>query len=107
MTTVGSGEIARQAWSIHVCGTVQGVGFRPFVHRVATGLGLDGNVRNVDGDVFIEAAGSPAALDALTRALRSEAPPHAVVRQVAVTRTVATAPATGAGFAVLTSGSRT
>src|ERR1700692_4581336 len=39
---------------IAVHGTVQGVGFRPFVYRLAVELGLEGTVRNTDGHVVIE-----------------------------------------------------
>jgi hydrogenase maturation protein HypF len=88
--------------SIRVRGTVQGVGFRPFVHRVASGLGLDGTVRNVGGDVLIEALGPVDALDALAEAVRSHAPTHAVVREVTVTTSPRVLPA-GRGFAVAAS----
>src|SRR6186997_2275066 len=88
---------AREVWSIRVEGTVQGVGFRPFVHRVATGLGLDGVVRNVGGDVQIEVAGPPAALAALARALREQPPPNAVVTRVSVTPDGGESAAIGAG----------
>ncbi len=60
-------------------GTVQGVGFRPFVYRLAHALGLGGRVRNDAGGVTVEAFGSPAALDELTRRLRSDHPPAAAV----------------------------
>ncbi len=55
-------------------GVVQGVGFRPFVHGLATRLELGGYVRN-DGDgVVIEVEGPVGALDAFTIALQEEAP---------------------------------
>ncbi len=65
-------------------GVVQGVGFRPFVWRLATELGLAGRVRNAAGRVEIEAAGPPAALDAFARRLRTDAPPRARVERVTV-----------------------
>jgi hydrogenase maturation protein HypF len=89
--------------SIRVRGTVQGVGFRPFVYRVATGLGLDGTVRNVGGEVLIEAAGRAEVLDALAEALRAEAPGPAVVREVTVTPLRDAPVAGGRGFAVVDS----
>ncbi len=68
---------------IRVRGVVQGVGFRPFVHRVAMREGLGGRVWN-DGDgVVVEVEGPGAALDAFTRALEDEAPPLARVASVA------------------------
>jgi hydrogenase maturation protein HypF len=66
-------------------GVVQGVGFRPFVWRLATELGLAGRVRNAAGRVEIEASGTPAALDAFARRLRTDAPPRARVERVGVT----------------------
>ncbi|HEY5435321.1 MAG TPA: acylphosphatase [Candidatus Limnocylindrales bacterium] len=56
-------------------GVVQGVGFRPFVWRLATELGLAGRVRNAAGCVEIEVAGPAAALDAFASRLRTDAPP--------------------------------
>ncbi len=70
---------------IVVEGVVQGVGFRPFVWRLATELGLAGRVRNAAGRVEIEAAGEPAALDAFARRLRADAPPRARVDRVVAT----------------------
>ncbi len=70
--------------AILVEGVVQGVGFRPFVWRLATELGLAGRVRNAAGRVEIEAAGPPASLDALARRLRTDAPPRARVERVSV-----------------------
>jgi hydrogenase maturation protein HypF len=95
--------VDREAWSIRVRGTVQGVGFRPFVYRVATDLGLDGSVRNVDGEVVIEAAGPPGALRALASALRGQAPPLAVVEAVTV-RPGRGGAVAGPGFLVAASG---
>jgi len=72
------------ARTILVEGVVQGVGFRPFVWRLATELGLAGRVRNAAGRVEVEAAGPAAALDAFARRLRTDAPPRARVERVTV-----------------------
>lgn len=85
---------------VEVQGTVQGVGFRPYVYRLATALGLRGTVRNAGGHVVIEATGTPVQLDALARRLPAEAPPQAVVTQVRVSGRVAGAPS-GTGFRVV------
>lgn len=67
---------------IRVTGTVQGVGFRPFVHRHATRLGLRGWVRNDPCGVVIEVEGDPGALDELCRLLTEDPPPRARVGAV-------------------------
>ncbi len=67
---------------MEVTGVVQGVGFRPFAWRLATELGLAGRVRNAAGRVEVEALGTPAALDAFARRLRTDAPPRARVERV-------------------------
>lgn len=64
---------------IRVNGTVQGVGFRPFVYREARALGLAGFVLNDSDGVLIEAEGSEAALAGLCEALAERAPPLARV----------------------------
>ncbi|MBN1286360.1 MAG: carbamoyltransferase HypF [Anaerolineae bacterium] len=79
---------------IHVDGVVQGVGFRPFVYNLATGLGLAGWVRNTSAGVDIEAQGIPAALDAFVRDLCAKAPPLAVIERIDV-REAAPLPADG------------
>ncbi len=85
---------------LKVTGVVQGVGFRPFVHRLAGRLNLTGWVRNVAGTVEIHLEGSPPQLDAFERSLRGEAPPVARIDTVETTK----AEANGAsGFAIIES----
>lgn len=60
---------------IRVRGLVQGVGFRPTVWRMATRLGLTGDVRNDSEGVLIRAFGPPPSLMELEMALWDEAPP--------------------------------
>lgn len=81
-----------------VRGIVQGVGFRPFVYRLATELGLAGWVRNDAAGVTIEVVGAAAAVAAFTRRASDDAPPLARVDSVSV----ATCPAgtVVAGFAI-------
>ncbi|GLP97299.1 carbamoyltransferase HypF [Paraferrimonas sedimenticola] len=71
------GKLIRQ--KITLTGTVQGVGFRPFVFRCADKLGLTGSVLNDASGVTIEAQGTPSALDALQHDLMHSLPPLAMV----------------------------
>ena len=68
---------------LRVTGTVQGVGFRPFVYRHAVRLGLSGEVGNDAAGVHVEVEGSPAALDELEDLVRHHPPPLARVQSVA------------------------
>jgi hydrogenase maturation protein HypF len=63
-----------ERWRFRVRGTVQGVGFRPFVHRHAVGLGLAGWVRNDTDGVLIEVEGAREQIEALRR--RLDRPPR-------------------------------
>jgi len=86
---------------VRVTGTVQGVGFRPFVYRVATELGLAGWVANDSAGVVMEIDGPPDALDELCRRLSQEPPPLARVSSV----TASALPLSGPrhGFRIVTS----
>ena len=69
---------------LEVTGTVQGVGFRPFVHSLARRHGLGGSVRNTGSGVVIEVEGPTRALDAFATSLVVDAPALAHVRSLAV-----------------------
>jgi hydrogenase maturation protein HypF len=60
-------------------GTVQGVGFRPTVHRVATAMGLPGYVRNNGANVEVCIPGGEAEAKGFLERLREELPPLAEV----------------------------
>ncbi len=67
---------------MRVTGTVQGVGFRPFVYRLARELGLTGYVLNDDRGVLLEAEGGRSKVDAFLTRLAIDAPPLATVERV-------------------------
>ena len=69
---------------IAVRGVVQGVGFRPFVHRLAAAGGLRGTVRNDAAGVTIDVEGDAAQLDAFLRTLTREPPALATIDGVDV-----------------------
>jgi hydrogenase maturation protein HypF len=85
---------------IRVAGIVQGVGFRPFVWRLAKELNLVGWVRNNSEGVEIVAEGMDSQLDALMCRLRNEAPPLARVDSLDA---VAASPTGKADFTILES----
>ncbi|MGD0197413.1 MAG: carbamoyltransferase HypF [Solirubrobacteraceae bacterium] len=71
---------------MRVTGVVQGVGFRPFVHRLARDHELAGHVCNDGEAVITEVEGTPSALERFAAALAAQAPPLARVTTVEVAR---------------------
>jgi hydrogenase maturation protein HypF len=90
-----------QACTFRVTGAVQGVGFRPFVYRLAHELGVSGWVKNDTQGVLIEACADFKTLELFERALRSRAPAAARVKEII--RTDAAKPAAGSEFRILES----
>ncbi|MFO0828764.1 MAG: carbamoyltransferase HypF [Phycisphaerales bacterium] len=87
--------------TLHVRGQVQGVGFRPFVHRLATSLGLGGEVRNDPDGATIEVRGDAARLDEFERRLTREQP--ALCRIDAIERADATVARAVGAFSIVES----
>jgi len=75
-------SVVAQRWLLG--GRVQGVGFRPFVYRLAQSLGLTGWVRNDSGAVEIHAEGQPERLQDFGAALLASAPSAAAARLIHV-----------------------
>ncbi len=65
-----------------VRGAVQGVGFRPFVHRLAMELGLSGWVENDTRGVLLSVEGDRSRLEEFLRRLQAEKPPRASIQGV-------------------------
>jgi hydrogenase maturation protein HypF len=87
-------------WRIRVSGLVQGVGFRPFVWRLASELGIEGTVCNTPAGVEIEIAAEQAVCETFIARLKRELPPlsriDSVTLQLAKQRSFA-------GFAIVAS----
>lgn len=75
----------RQRLRVVIRGAVQGVGFRPFVYRLARELGLGGWVSNTIQGVFIEAEGEGAALRVFLDRLEREKPPRSFIQSLEAT----------------------
>jgi hydrogenase maturation protein HypF len=88
---------------LHITGVVQGVGFRPFVYRLARRFGLEGAVWNDGAGVVVEAVGRVAALERFLRSLRAEAPPAAVIERIASARADELTTRSGGIFRILPS----
>ena len=78
---------------IEVEGIVQGVGFRPYVHRLATGKALHGFVRNDRGSVRIEVEGLPSEVAAFCRELPVAPPALATIARMTILSAPVSAPA--------------
>ncbi|MFI1169074.1 carbamoyltransferase HypF [Streptomyces sp. NPDC020801] len=76
MTAPPTGPVRRR---LTVRGTVQGVGFRPYVHRLAADLALTGFVSNTAGGVLIEVEGPPEGVARFCDRLARQPPPLAAV----------------------------
>lgn len=74
------GRLAR----ISVRGVVQGVGFRPFIYRLAQQYDLKGWVRNTSGNVEVEVEGDEARLSRFLEDLKTEAPPMSRIENIEV-----------------------
>ncbi len=79
---VTSAPVKQRALRIHISGVVQGVGFRPFVYRLAARHSIAGWVRNGERGVEIQAQGSDLDIDAFVAALVDEAPAAAAIAEV-------------------------
>lgn len=94
-----TGTVVRQQWRI--TGVVQGVGFRPHVHRLASALDLAGTVANEDAAVVIDVQGPPDRVAEFGHRVRADAPPLARIERAEV---VAATPVEGAeGFRIVSS----
>jgi hydrogenase maturation protein HypF len=82
---------------VHVRGIVQGVGFRPFVYRLAHRFHLHGHVRNIGDGVLMEVEGAPQPVEEFLATVAREHPPLAQIEETVVTELKVTGET---GFAV-------
>ena len=98
--SVPTGSATRIVEEIRIHGIVQGVGFRPFVYRLARDQGLDGEVRNEAGMVMIKLAGTMERIEAFVTLLRAAPPPLARIDRIERTTL---AGGLARGFTIITS----
>ena len=96
----GSQKTQSQRWRIAVSGTVQGVGFRPFVYNLAHRHKIAGWVCNTPHGILIEAEGGAEDLRLFIQSVRSETP---VLASISELRAESTQPTGDGGFLILAS----
>jgi len=77
----GAPDVRRRVRA-RVEGTVQGVGFRPFLHRLAGELDLAGRAWNDERGVLVEVEGAPRGVETFLARIPADAPPLAVIERV-------------------------
>ena len=75
----------KESRRLHITGVVQGVGFRPFVYRLAVERGLTGWVLNGERGVDVHVEGNSEQLDDFTEAIRARPPPAARIASFEIT----------------------
>jgi hydrogenase maturation protein HypF len=85
---------------VEVEGIVQGVGFRPFIYRLAARYGISGWVRNTPGGVLLEGEGEQSSLSAFLHDIGAQAPPLSVISSLRSEMIAATGET---GFLILSS----
>jgi len=84
MSMAEKGELHIKRWRISVSGIVQGVGFRPFVYRLARRLKLSGWVCNTSEGALVEVEGNESDLELFSQSLRKECPEIANIRDIEI-----------------------
>jgi hydrogenase maturation protein HypF len=74
--------MSRRTIEVTIQGLIQGVGFRPFIYRIATRNNLKGRVCNTNENVQVSLTGSDADIDRFMESLEKEAPPVARISSV-------------------------
>lgn len=73
-------------YQIHIRGLVQGVGFRPFIYRIAHTLRLNGTVENRNDGVWIRVFCDEKMLNEFLKAIRDQAPEASDIRDITVNK---------------------
>jgi hydrogenase maturation protein HypF len=76
------GDAFRSRLRVTIRGAVQGVGFRPFVYRLATTLGLVGWVHNSPQGLCLEVEGGRQQLEQFLRCLKQDKPPRSFIQSL-------------------------
>jgi hydrogenase maturation protein HypF len=92
--------LSEKSLRIIVTGLVQGVGFRPFVFRIASRFGLTGWVQNTNENVIINVNGTSRNISGFLLSLKEEAPPAAIISDIS---TIEVEPVNSGNFLILES----